>query len=157
MWPRTTLLLPAWSRDAKRLDTPGWSMLVPDQTEGAPLHPGGCGGRADVSVCHFCCISLPPVMFPGLVPWSLALVALTANMSSVQRRKGSRVQALVPNGDRRPGESWLCLIPGEEWFSCEHPSWPWNGVCVAGWQAKEEPLCPRPAVGICSLPVPGQL
>lgn len=58
---------------------------------------------------HFpasCCVS-------HLSPGSLAIVALTADMLSFQRRKGSRGQGLVPDGDRRPGESWLCLIPGD--------------------------------------------
>lgn len=63
-------------------------------------------------LCHFCCVSLPPVTCPRSVPWSLALVALTADMLSVQRRKRSRGQALVPGGDERPGEPCLCLILG---------------------------------------------
>ena len=70
-------------------------------------------GRGEVSVYHFCHISLPPVMSPRLVPGSLALLALTPDMLRVQRGRGSRGQALVPVGDRRPGKSQLCLIPGD--------------------------------------------
>ena len=38
VWPKTTLLLPVWSRDAKRLDTPelkDWP-LVTDSTSSPP-------------------------------------------------------------------------------------------------------------------------
>lgn len=73
-------------------------------------------------------------------------MALTADILNVPWRRGSRGQALVPDGDRKPGESWLCLILDDREVQCRAPILA-LGQCPCGLASR-----PRTSLSVTSLP-----